>query len=62
MVDSARIAAIFPGQGSQAIGMGRDLAEHWPAAAEVFMSIDDGLDCKLSEVCWNGPEDDLKLT
>jgi [acyl-carrier-protein] S-malonyltransferase len=62
MVDPARIAAIFPGQGSQAIGMGRDLAEHWPAAAEVFMSIDDGLDCKLSEVCWNGPEDDLKLT
>ena len=62
MVDSARIAAIFPGQGSQAIGMGRDLAEHWPAAAEVFMTIDDGLDCKLSEVCWNGPEDDLRLT
>jgi [acyl-carrier-protein] S-malonyltransferase len=62
MVDPARIAAIFPGQGSQAIGMGRDLAEHWPAAAEVFKTIDDGLDSKLSEVCWNGPEDDLRLT
>jgi [acyl-carrier-protein] S-malonyltransferase len=62
MVNSAKIAALFPGQGSQAVGMGQDLAERWPAAAEVFKSIDDGLENELSKLCWNGPEDDLKLT
>ena len=62
MVNPAKIAALFPGQGSQAVGMGRDLAEHWPSAASVFETIDNGLDAGLSELCWNGPEDDLKLT
>jgi [acyl-carrier-protein] S-malonyltransferase len=62
MVSPAKIAALFPGQGSQAVGMGRDLAEHWPAAAGIFETIDLGLDTSLSELCWNGPEDDLKLT
>lgn len=57
-----KIAALFPGQGSQAVGMGHDLAERWPAAAEVFRTIDDGLESKLSELCWNGPESDLRLT
>lgn len=56
------IAALFPGQGSQAVGMGRDLAERWPAAAGVFEMIDSGLNTPLSELCWNGPEDDLRLT
>jgi [acyl-carrier-protein] S-malonyltransferase len=56
------IAALFPGQGSQTVGMGRDLAERWPAAAEVFRTIDEGLDSTLSELCWNGPEDELRLT
>lgn len=59
---SPRIAALFPGQGSQAVGMGRDLAERWTVAAEVFQTIDDGLGTTLSELCWNGPEDDLRLT
>jgi [acyl-carrier-protein] S-malonyltransferase len=62
MVNPAKIAALFPGQGSQAVGMGRDLAEHWPAAARIFETIDNGLDARLSELCWNGPEDDLRLT
>ncbi len=58
----AKIAAVFPGQGSQAIGMGLDLVERWPAAAEVFATIDSGLGVQLSTLCWNGPEDELRLT
>lgn len=57
-----RIAALFPGQGSQRVGMGRDLAERWPAAAAVFAEIDDGLELELSRLCWNGPEEELRLT
>jgi [acyl-carrier-protein] S-malonyltransferase len=57
-----RIAALFPGQGSQKVGMGRDLAETWPVAAEVFARIDRGLDVELSALCWNGPDDELRLT
>ena len=56
------IAALFPGQGSQTVGMGRDLAQRWPAAAEVFTAVDGGLGAPLSELCWNGPEEDLRLT
>jgi [acyl-carrier-protein] S-malonyltransferase len=56
------IAALFPGQGSQTVGMGRDLVQRWPAAAEVFTAVDDGLGASLSEMCWNGPEEDLRLT
>ena len=56
------IAALFPGQGSQAVGMGRDLAQRWPAAAGVFTRVDGGLGTPLSELCWNGPEEDLRLT
>jgi [acyl-carrier-protein] S-malonyltransferase len=58
----ARIAALFPGQGSQKVGMGRDLADRWPAAATVFNEIDRGLEFDLSSLCWNGPEEDLRLT
>jgi [acyl-carrier-protein] S-malonyltransferase len=57
-----RIAALFPGQGSQKVGMGHDLAERWPAAASIFSGIDDGLGIDLSHLCWNGPEEELKLT
>jgi len=57
-----KLAALFPGQGSQAVGMGWDLAEKWPVAAEVFESVDAGLGFPLSELCWNGPEGDLRLT
>jgi [acyl-carrier-protein] S-malonyltransferase len=58
----ARIAALFPGQGSQKVGMGRDLADRWPTAATAFSQIDAGLDAPLSDLCWNGPEDELRLT
>jgi len=56
------LAALFPGQGSQTVGMGWDLAERWPVAATAFKTVDDGLGTSLSELCWNGPEADLRLT
>ncbi len=58
----ARIAAVFPGQGSQAVGMGLDLARRWPAAAEVFAAADRALGHCLSETCFSGPEEALRLT
>ena len=57
-----RIAALFPGQGSQKVGMGHDLADRWPAAATAFTEIDEGLGFDLSALCWNGPEEELRLT
>ena len=56
------VAFIFPGQGSQAPGMGRELAERYPAAREVFEEADDALGFKLSELCFNGPAEELQLT
>jgi len=58
----ARIAALFPGQGSQHVGMGHDLADRWESAASVFTAIDRGLGVELSELCWCGPEEELRLT
>jgi [acyl-carrier-protein] S-malonyltransferase len=58
----ARIAALFPGQGSQAVGMGRDLADRWPEASGVFAAADRALDEELSKLCWEGPEERLRLT
>lgn len=55
-------AFTFPGQGSQAVGMGRDLAEAFPAARAVFDEVDEALGEKLTTVMWEGPEEDLKLT
>lgn len=55
-------AFIFPGQGSQAVGMGKALAEAFPAAREVFEEIDEALRQKLSRLMWEGPEADLVLT
>jgi [acyl-carrier-protein] S-malonyltransferase len=56
------IAFTFPGQGSQSVGMGKDLAEAFPEARAVFAEVDDALDQKLSEIMRNGPEDQLTLT
>jgi [acyl-carrier-protein] S-malonyltransferase len=58
----AKIAALFPGQGSQKVGMGHDVAERWPEAKAVFDDVDTALDSKLSALCWEGPEDQLRLT
>jgi [acyl-carrier-protein] S-malonyltransferase len=55
-------AFTFPGQGSQAVGMGRDLATAFAAAREVFEEIDDALGQKLSKLMFEGPESDLTLT
>jgi [acyl-carrier-protein] S-malonyltransferase len=57
-----RIAFIFPGQGSQAVGMGRDLAEKYPIARQTFEEADEALGYKLSQVCFVGPEEQLRLT
>jgi [acyl-carrier-protein] S-malonyltransferase len=57
-----RRAFVFPGQGSQAVGMGKPLAEAFAAAREVFQEVDDALGQKLSALIWNGPEADLTLT
>lgn len=55
-------AFTFPGQGSQSVGMGKDLADAFPAARAVFEEIDDALDQKLAALMWDGPEDELTLT
>jgi [acyl-carrier-protein] S-malonyltransferase len=56
------LAFIFPGQGSQAVGMGADLAEAFAAAREVFQEVDDALGQKLSKLMREGPEEELTLT
>ena len=55
-------AFIFPGQGSQAVGMGKALADAFASAREVFQEVDDALSQKLSKLMWEGPESDLVLT
>jgi [acyl-carrier-protein] S-malonyltransferase len=59
---SDKIALIFPGQGSQEVGMGRELAEALPPARQVFEEADDILGFKLSQLCFSGPEGDLNDT
>ncbi len=55
-------AFTFPGQGSQAVGMGKELADAYPVAKAIFDEIDDALGQKLSTLMWEGPEDQLTLT
>ena len=55
-------AFVFPGQGSQSVGMSRDLAAASPAAAAVFATADEALGESLSTLAWEGPEDRLNLT
>ena len=56
------IAFLFPGQGSQAIGMSKELAEQYPIARATFEEADEALGYKLSQACFDGPEDQLRLT
>jgi [acyl-carrier-protein] S-malonyltransferase len=58
----AAIAYIFPGQGSQHSGMGRDLAKKFPAARQVFEEADEALGFSVSDLCFNGPAEQLQLT
>ncbi len=62
MTDPSTRAFVFPGQGSQAVGMGRDLAAAFPAARLVFEEVDEALQQKLSRLMFEGPESDLVLT
>lgn len=55
-------ALVFPGQGAQTIGMGKSLAETYPAARDVFAEVDDALGEKLSKLIWDGAQDELTLT
>ena len=58
----SKIAYVFPGQGSQAVGMGKDLADNFPAARQVFDEADDALGFPLAAMCFEGNEEDLQLT
>jgi [acyl-carrier-protein] S-malonyltransferase len=58
----AKFAWLFPGQGAQAVGMGKDLVEVSPAARDVFARVDSALGFSLSKLCFEGPESDLTLT
>ena len=58
----SQIAWVFPGQGSQAVGMGKDLFDNFDTAREVFKEADDALDFPLSAMCFEGNEEDLQLT
>jgi [acyl-carrier-protein] S-malonyltransferase len=56
------VAFVFPGQGSQAVGMGKALADNFPAAQAVFQEVDDALGARLSTIMWEGPAEVLTLT
>lgn len=63
MNDAAKsIAFLFPGQGSQQVGMGRELAQRYPVARQTFEEADAALGYALSALCWEGPEEKLKMT
>src|SRR5436305_6986966 len=59
---ASKTVFLFPGQGSQVVGMGRELAAMYPTAQETFNEADSALDYKISQLCFEGPEERLKLT
>jgi [acyl-carrier-protein] S-malonyltransferase len=61
-VGMKKLAFVFPGQGSQKVGMGKDFADRFSLARELFAQADETLGFKISEVCFEGPEDKLLLT
>ena len=62
MVEEIKVAYIFPGQGSQSVGMGLDLYVHYASAREVYDEVDNTLGFSLSRLCFEGPEEDLTQT
>lgn len=62
MTEPAKTAYIFPGQGSQTVGMGRDLFDNFEQARTVFKQADEGLKFPLSKLCFEGPEEELRQT
>jgi [acyl-carrier-protein] S-malonyltransferase len=60
--DMSTLAFLFPGQGSQAVGMGKNFADRYTAARQTFDEADEALGTKLSQLCFEGPEDQLRLT
>jgi [acyl-carrier-protein] S-malonyltransferase len=60
--NASQIAFLFPGQGSQAVGMGKELSDNYAVARRTFEEANEALGYKLSQVCFEGPEEKLKLT
>src|SRR5260370_41048941 len=59
---SEKVVLLFAGQGAQTVGMGHDLAEQFPTAADLFQQADDVLGRKLSEIAWHGPIEEVTKT
>src|SRR3954451_12613117 len=62
MVDWSTVAFMFPGQGSQVVGMGKDIADAYPVARQTFAQADELLGFSLSDLCFSGSADDLSDT
>ena len=62
MAEVKKVTHVFPGQGAQTVGMGRDLYDSYPTARKIFEQADEALGFPLSRICFEGPEDELRKT